>query len=327
MIEKCYYLKSPSINPYYNLALEDYLFHNIPADSMIFMLSQNNDTVMIGRDQNPYKECFLNAMELDHCYLARRESGGGAVYQDLGNLNFSFIMYMDNYDIDRQMETIIQALKKAGINAERNGRNDIEVDGYKISGSAYLTRQERCLHHGTLAFNIDRKRMARYLNVSDKKIKAKGYDSVASRTINIQELNPALNMNSFQQIILQTVANNYGALYEMMPPADLSQQIDRYFSHSYIYGKTSEYTLIVHDYYSFGELQMYVDIENGIIRDIDMFTDAVDQELLQSIRNLFTGMHVDDTSFRRRAARFSEKEYVDDMKNIYYALKRNIFVG
>ena len=218
MIEKCYYIKSSSINPYYNLALEDYLFHNIPANSLVFFLCQNQNTVMIGKNQNAYKECHLQTMEEDHCYLARRSSGGGAVFHDLGNLNFSFIMYMDNFDIQKQTQCIAYALRSLGIPAYLSGRNDIEVNGMKVSGNAYLTEKEHCLHHGTIMLNVDKKLMNKYLNVSDKKIQAKGYDSVYSRVANITDFKKDITMKKLQDAVLQTVANNYGPLYEMAMP-------------------------------------------------------------------------------------------------------------
>ncbi len=321
MIEKCYFVKSTSINPYYNLALEDYLFHNIPDNSLIILLSQFQNTVSIGKDQNAYKECRLREMEKDHCYLARRSSGGGAVFHDLGNLNFSFIMYMDSFDIQKQTQCIAYALRSLGIPAYLSGRNDIEVNGMKVSGNAYLTEKEHCLHHGTIMLNVDKKLMNKYLNVSDKKIRAKGYDSVYSRVANITDFNKDITMKKLQDAVLQTVANNYGPLYEMAMPQNLDDIIEKYHSYKYIYNTVGEYTVIVHDYYSFGEVQMYVDIINGSIDHVDLFTDALDDELTDKIHQVFDGLHIDDVSFRNRMARI-EKEYQQDFAKMYLAVKK-----
>ncbi len=322
MIEKCYYIKSSSINPYYNLALEDYLFHNIPANSLVFFMCQNQNTVMIGRNQNAYKECHLQAMEMDHCYLARRSSGGGAVFQDIGNLNFSFMMYLDSYDIEKQTQTIVNALKSLGIPAYITGRNDIEVNGNKVSGNAYLTEKEHCLHHGTIMWNVDQEKMEKYLNVSDKKIQAKGFDSVASRTANITDYNPDISMNQLQQAVLQAVANSYGPLYELNISGDLDDIIEHYHSYKYIYNTIGKFTVIVHDYYSFGELQMYVDVENGTITHIDIFTDATDMEIEEKLHKMFDNMHVDDNTFKTRLFTLFEKDMHADIAKMYLAIKR-----
>ena len=322
MIEKCYYIKSSSINPYYNLALEDYLFHNIPANSLVFFLCQNQNTVMIGKNQNAYKECHLQAMEEDHCYLARRSSGGGAVFQDIGNLNFSFMMYLDSYDIEKQTQTIINALKSLGVPAYVSGRNDIEADGCKVSGNAYLTEKEHCLHHGTVMWNVDKDKMFKYLNVSDKKIQAKGFDSVVSRVANITEFNPTVSLNQLQQALLQAVANTYGPLYELNISGNLDEIIEHYHSYKYIYNTMGRFTVIVHDYYSFGELQMYVDIENGTIQHVDMFTDAMDVEIEDKLHKLFDNMHIDDNSFKTRLFTLFDKDMHADMGKIYLAIKR-----
>ena len=322
MIEKCYYIKSSSINPYYNLALEDYLFHNIPANSLVFFLCQNQNTVMIGKNQNAYKECHLQAMEEDHCYLARRSSGGGAVFQDMGNLNYSFMMYMDSYDIEKQTQTIVNALKSLGVPAVISGRNDIEADGYKVSGNAYLTEKEHCLHHGTVMLNVDKEKMFRYLNVSDKKIQAKGFDSVVSRVANITEFNPTITLNQLQQALLQAVANTYGPLYELNISGSLDEIIEHYHSYKYIYNTMGRFTVIVHDYYSFGELQMYVDIENGTIQHMDMFTDAMDVEIEDKLHKLFDNMHIDDNSFKTRLFTLFDRDMHADMGKIYLAINR-----
>lgn len=322
MIEKCYYIKSSSINPYYNLALEDYLFHNIPANSLVFFLCQNQNTVMIGRNQNAYKECHLQAMEIDHCYLARRSSGGGAVYQDIGNLNFSFMMYMDSYDIEKQTQTVVNALKSLGVPAYINGRNDIEVDGCKVSGNAYLTEKEHCLHHGTLMWNVDQEKMEKYLNVSDRKIQAKGFDSVTSRTMNIADYDPSISLNQLQQALLQAVANTYGPLYELNISGNLDDIIEHYHSYKYIYNTIGKFTVIVHDYYSFGETQMYVDVENRTITHIDLFTDALDLEIEEKLHKMFDDMHVDDNTFKTRLFTLFDKDMHADIAKMYLAIKK-----
>ena len=324
MIEKCYYLRSASINPYYNLALEDHLFHHLPNNSMIIMLSRFQNTVTVGSRQNVYKECRLDNMEIDHCYLARRSSGSGAVFHDLGNLNFSFIMYMDSFDIQKQTQCIAYALRKLGIPAYISGRNDIEVDGCKVSGSAYLTEREHCLHHGTVMVNVNKKLMERYLSVSDRKIKAHGVDSVRSRTANLIDYLPDVTMEKLEKAILQTVSNNYGPLYEMSVPSGFDDVIEKYHSYKYIYNTIGEYTVIVNDYCSFGEVQMYVDIRDNTISKLDIFTDALSQQTEELLRKVFEGLHVDDVSFRNRLSTVDRGQQ-QDLIRLYLQIRKYIF--
>ncbi len=324
MIEKCWYLRSESINPYYNLAIENYLYDHIPANSMIFFLCQNQKSVLIGNKQNAYKECHLQAMEDNHVYLARRSSGGGTVYQDLGNLNFSFIMYIDNFDIHRQTEAIVNALKSLGLNVTASG-NDIEIEGKKISGSAYLTEKEHCLHHGTIMWNVNINHMDKYLNVSDKKIQAKGVDSVASRVGNIIDYRKDISLDRVQRALLQAVANEYGPLHQLNMPTEIDDYLEHYHSYNFIYNTINEYTIIIHDYYSFGELQMYVDLKKSVINKVDIYTDALDVVNVEKMEKLFTGLHVDDASFRQRLLMIFGREYLNDMTKIYFSIKRYVY--
>jgi lipoate-protein ligase A len=327
MIERCYLVRSDSVNPYYNLSLEDYLFHHIPEDSLILFLCRNQNTVLIGRSQNAYKECCLNAMEQDHCYLARRSSGGGAVYQDTGCLNFSFLTYMDSYDIRRQLRTVTAALAQFDLDAQASGRNDILIHGRKVSGSAYLTEKEHCLHHGTILWNTDKQKMQRYLNVSRDKIEAKGFDSVVSRVADLTDFDPSIGDGEVIQALINSVADQYGPLSDLAVDADLSPQLEHYHSYNFIYNTLNEYTIIVHDYYSFGEAQLYVDLKQDRVTHVDVFTDALDVDLQQQIEGLFTGLRINDASFAQRLFTRFGPDWHEDMARIYLAIKRYCFPG
>lgn len=325
MIEKCYLVTGDSINPYYNLALEDYLMHHIPPDSMILYLWQNQNTVVIGKNQNAYKECHLQEMEYDHCYLARRHSGGGAVFHDLGNLNYTFLTHLDSYDINRQSMVIVKALQACGLNAQVTGRNDIEIEGRKVSGNAYLTEKEQCLHHGTIMWNVDRTKIPHYLNVSGRKIQARGVDSVQSRTANLTDFRPDLTLEQLKDAILKAAAEIYGPLEELPVNEDLSDLIEHYHSWCYLYGTISTYTVMIHDYYSFGELQMYVDMDNDRISKLDIYTDALDTEITERIRQLFEGLVLNDAAFRQRCRSLFDGAQEKDMAAIYQAIRKYRF--
>ena len=224
MIEKCYYIKSSSINPYYNLALEDYLFHNIPANSLVFFLCQNQNTVMIGKNQNAWKECDVQRLEADGGHLARRLSGGGAVYHDLGNLNFTFCTSREDYDVSQQTDVILRAVQRLGIGAVRNGRNDLTADGRKFSGHAFLKKESHCYHHGTLMVDVDGGELAKYLRPDPQKLAGKGVDSVRSRVVNLRELAPDLTIDRLAEALTESLAAVYGLPVKEVSEADLHAQ-------------------------------------------------------------------------------------------------------
>ena len=147
MVNKLTYIESEQYNPYKNLAVEEYLFFHCQKEECILYLWQNQHTVVIGRNQNAWAECLTEKLENEGGYLARRLSGGGAVYHDLGNLNFTFLVNKENYNVDRQLEVIQKAVAKFGVCTEKSGRNDILINGRKFSGNAFYKECSRCYHH------------------------------------------------------------------------------------------------------------------------------------------------------------------------------------
>ena len=150
MINRLSYFISSSTNPYLNLAVEEYLLETVKPNQLILYLWQNERTVVIGKNQNAWKECRFQELEADGGHLARRLSGGGAVFHDLGNLNFTFLMPSGDYDLSKQMSVILEAVRSLGIDAQKSGRNDVTVDGKKFSGNAFCKRSKVKQHHGTL---------------------------------------------------------------------------------------------------------------------------------------------------------------------------------
>ena len=174
-------------NPHYNLAVEEYLFRHETDD--VCMLWQNAHTVVIGKNQNAFVEVDVDALQRDGVHLARRITGGGAVYHDLGNVNFSFISANSaetGLDFARFTAPIIKALASLGVHAELSGRNDLLLDGQKFSGNAQYSANGRTLHHGTLLFDADLAVLARYLRPDEEKLKSKGIKSVRSRVTNLK---------------------------------------------------------------------------------------------------------------------------------------------
>ena len=209
MINKLSFYISDCHNPYTNLATEKYLLDSVGNDEIILYLWQNQNTVVIGKNQNALTECNCALLEEDGGHLARRLSGGGSVFHDLGNLNFTFLCRTENYDLSKQMQVIKEACVLGGISAEISGRNDILADGRKFSGNAFYNSRGKSYHHGTILINADMEKMARYLTPPKAKLEAKGVKSVKSRTINLCTLSPTLTCNDMKNYMAQAFKEVY----------------------------------------------------------------------------------------------------------------------
>ena len=223
MIRRLTLALGPGSYPYPNFGMEEYLLYHVEEEECILYLWQNEKTVVIGRNQNAWKECRREELEAAGGHLVRRLSGGGAVFHDLGNLNFTFITRKDNYDVTKQTEVILRAVKKLGVNAERTGRNDITVDGRKFSGNAYYETGDFCYHHGTILLSVDKEEMARYLNVSREKLRSKSVDSVKSRVANLIEFVPDLTVRRMRDSLEESFGEVYGLPADPFPPERLCE--------------------------------------------------------------------------------------------------------
>ena len=208
-------IKSTGTDPYKNLALERYLLETVAKDQVILYLWQNKHTVVIGRNQSALSECRIQKLKSDGGLLARRLSGGGSVYHDLGNLNFTFLAPTDLFDEALQTSVILYALKLLGIQAEKTGRNDLLVEGKKFSGHAYYHTRNHSYHHGTLLIHADLENMATYLNPSPLKLKAKGVASVKSRVGNLADVLPGLSVEAVARALQEAFFAVYAGKAEL----------------------------------------------------------------------------------------------------------------
>lgn len=294
MIQKLLIFESTSFDPYYNLAIEKYLLDSVAPDACILYLWQNENTVVIGRNQNPWAECMVSKLETDSVKLARRLSGGGAVYHDLGNLNFTFLVTEENYDLDRQLSVIEAMCRTFGISAVRSGRNDILVDGKKFSGNAFYNSKGHCYHHGTLLIDADTGKMSRYLNPSKAKLSAKGVSSVRSRVVNLKELRQDLTIADVKQGMIQAFSKIYGLKTEYISISDTAMSaILKDAKHmgdwNWTYSTPLLCTLSCRAKFDWGEISCNLNVASGIIQQCQVFTDSMDWKLAPNLEECLTG--------------------------------------
>lgn len=285
-------------NPAFNLAFETYLLHHNTPGTVVFYLWQNDKTIVIGRHQNPYKECNLQMVERDHVTVIRRTSGGGAVYHDLGNLNFTFIADEETYDIERQCGVIIDALKKFGLNCETNGRNDMTIEGAKFSGHAYMQHENMFCHHGTLLVNANLQILSEYLTVSDLKLKSKGIDSVTSRVVNLADVyrdsgKGELSVSLIKQALIETFLKKYPyeATVSMVEDDEVDpfvrETMQKFDTWKWNVSESLAFDVTYDQKFKWGLMEISITCDEGIITDCDINTDCL---LLEDFSVLKTGL-------------------------------------
>ena len=253
---------SESHDPHLNLAAEHQLFSRMNPEDPMLLIWRNEPSVVIGRYQNPWYECDLKAMKHQGVQLARRQSGGGAVYHDLGNTNFTFFSSRRSYSKEKNTRIVIDALSRFGIEAEASGRNDIAVDGRKVSGSAFKLSSDRAYHHGTLLISADIPSLLRYLTPENKKFTAKGVRSVASRVANLSEFSPLITHQSVSEALIEAFSSAYRSSCEVIrldassleQDQDLMPCFQMMGDWEWLYGKTPEFVHPLAGSFSWGEV-------------------------------------------------------------------------
>lgn len=293
MIHTLYVYKTDCTDPYRNIATEKCLLDSVMPGCCILYLWQNSNTVVIGRNQNAWAECRTTLLEEENGHLARRLSGGGAVFHDLGNLNFTFIMCHEDYDLDRQLSVIEHACSYAGICVERSGRNDLLANGHKFSGNAFYHAQGKSYHHGTLLVNADIEKLGRYLTPPKAKLEAKGVASVRSRVINLQTLSPELTCEHLSLLMEKA----YSQVYKLTPqtltlPSSLVDKIDKYAKElsgwQWLYGQKLPFTVECSQRFSWGSIQLQLQVESGYITGVQVYSDAMQWQIADEIINGLT---------------------------------------
>ena len=304
------YLDISSTDPAYNLALEQYLFEHLPLGQNCFLLWQNDSAVIIGKHQNTLAQINEPFVHAHGIQVVRRLSGGGAVYHDLGNLNFSFITDNRGDSGIRFCDfclPILELLKKLGIQGELTGRNDMTVDGRKFSGNAQYIHAGRILHHGTIMFDSDLTTMECALHVDPSKIQAKGISSVRSRVTNLRPfLSSDLTLSQFRTRLLDHVLCTASGHIQpiLLTPRDQEaiQLIcnSRYRTWAWNYGQSPPCTVVKQKRFdSCGSIELYLVIEQGIITQATFRGDFFGVEDPQHIANLLIGQRAEAGAYQR----------------------------
>ncbi len=279
----------------------------LDESSVILYLWQNKSTVVIGRNQNAWREADVAAIERDGCFLARRPSGGAAVYHDLGNLNFTFAATHSMYDVHRQQEVILRAVKSAGISAGRSGRNDIEAEGRKFSGNAFYHGSKGSIHHGTLLVDVDLDSMGRYLNVPKDKIQAKGVDSVRARVVNLKELSPDLTVERLKELLPAAFAQVYGnepvQIAEKALGAEAIARLEAHFARrEWRLGADRQFDLSLSRRFGWGGVTVRLTSDGGRVTDAKVDSDAMDADYIEALGIALVGANLSSSGLAARAS-------------------------
>lgn len=287
-------LEAAGTDPRRNLAIEETLLRRVQSGCAVLYLWQNQNTVVIGRNQNAENECKIQALEADGGILVRRLSGGGAVYHDLGNLNFTFCVPMEDFDVGRQTEVILQAVRSLGIKAEKNGRNDLTAEGCKFSGHSYYKTGNRGFHNGTLMVEVDKSLLERYLTVSPLKLKAKGVASVRSRVVNLKELKPDLTVTVLKAALVNAFGEVYGLPVHRMEEASLDTAVladclAQFSSPRWTYGSSRPLDYSREARFDWGTVRLDYSLKGDTISEAALWSDGLDAEGLSQIPALLKG--------------------------------------
>lgn len=307
MITDLRIVESKSLIPYENMHLEEQLLYDVRPGECILYLWQNSHTIVVGRNQNIWKECRVNEFTESGGLIARRLSGGGAVYHDLGNLNFTFLAQIPDYDVDRQLDVILRALLKLGITARKTGRNDLAIDGRKFSGNAFYKSGNRCFHHGTIMLDVDTAVLTKYLSASSGKLASRGVESVKSRIINISEAYGSTVSTDMMKKCLKEAFYEYGTEKNVKISEDgpdsiyklEAESITDFSSWEWIYGKNIDFNEEVNCESEKGRIGARLYVTKGYIKEVLVDTDFMEPIETHIIEQQLTGRRYNTDDVRK----------------------------
>lgn len=295
-------------DPRINLAIEEYALKHLNIDETYLLFYINRPSIIIGRNQNTIEEINSDYVDEKGITVVRRLSGGGAVYHDLGNLNFSFITKDDGdsfHNFKKFTQPVVETLEKLGIHAELSGRNDILAEGKKISGNAMFSTKGRMFSHGTLLFQSEMDHIVSALKVKKDKIESKGIKSIRSRVGNIADfLKEPMSVEEFRSFLLQNIFKDTGKVTEyVLTETDWEkiQEIseDRYQNWEWNYGKSPKFNLQNSHRFPVGSVDIRLEVNRGIIENCKIYGDFFGVGEVADIERKLTGIRYEKEAISR----------------------------
>jgi lipoate-protein ligase A len=319
-------------DPRINLAIEEYALKNLDINETYLLFYINEPSIIIGKNQNTIEEINTDYVEKNGIHVVRRLSGGGAVYHDLGNLNFSFITKDDGesfHNFRKFTEPVVKALQKLGVNAMLSGRNDLEVEGRKISGNAQFSTKGRMFSHGTLMLNSEIENVVSALKVKKEKIESKGIKSVRSRVANISEfLTEEISIDEFRSLLLKNIFEGQ----EEIPEYSLTEEDwdkihqlsnERYQNWDWNYGRSPKFNLQHSQRFPIGSIDVRLEVNKGLIENCKIYGDFFGVGEVSEIEEKVTGIRYEKSEIERALSDVNTKHYFgnvtkEDIINLIY---------
>jgi lipoate-protein ligase A len=313
-------IKNENDNPFFNHAAEEYMLRNF--DEECFMLWINRPSILLGRNQNALAEINLEYAKANDITIVRRPSGGGAVFNDYGNMNYTFISQLDENgfaDFKKFAYPIIEGLRNLSINAEFSGRNDITIDGKKISGTAQYKHKNRVIHHGTMLYSASISSLSKALNVRPIKLESKGVTSVTSRVTNIsQYLNSPMTLKEFKEYLTNFVIGIFKDIkfYEFTK-TDLEgiEKIvrEKYETWDWNFGKSPQFSLHNERKYEGGILETSLNVDRGIIKEIKFYGDFFGKIDVSELEGVLVGVNYEEDALYAALEDYDINNYMNNI--------------
>lgn len=317
------YIVNDSNDTAYNIALEAYAFRELLDEDELFILWINQPSIIIGKHQNTIEEINKEYVEANGINVVRRLSGGGAVYHDLNNLNYTIISSKTGdegaFDFKKFSKPVIDTLADLGVKAEFTGRNDLEIDGKKFCGNAQAYYKGRMMHHGCLLFDVDMSVLANALKVSKDKIESKGVKSVRARVTNIvNELPEKISVGEFKAELLEHMKKEHPEMTEYVLSEDelakIKHSADTQFrTWDWTYGKAPEYTISRNVRYSAGKISTYANVEQSHVKSLKIYGDFFGIKDVSEIENLLVGVRYEYQDILEKLKTIDTTQYFSNM--------------
>jgi lipoate-protein ligase A len=314
------FIENTSIDPHYNLAFEEYIFKYLNEDEDFVLLWRNGPSIIVGKNQNTVEEINMEFVKENNINVVRRVTGGGAVYHDLGNLNFSFIAKADSnekIDFKTYNVPIIKALEKLGVKCELSGRNDLVIDGKKFSGIAQSITKGKVLNHGTLLFDSKLETLSKALNVKRDKIESKGIKSVESRVTNIKSyVKENADVLEFKNLLLINIFEYFNEpieIYELSQEdkENIQKMVDeRYGTWEWNYGRSPKFNYKGYKRFAGGCVETRLQVENGLVDNCKIYGDFFAKGDISVLEDRLKGIKYDFDEVKEALSDFSVEEYL-----------------